>query len=68
MNRKWVMQDVAIRYAYCCAEGGGNPAYCDCAKPDHGTAWVSRKVEAHTVPGTDEWFKRSPTYHPGDLA
>lgn len=25
-------------FAYCCAEGGGDPASCDCVKPDHGTA------------------------------
>lgn len=31
-------------YAYCCAQGGGDPAMCDCVNPDHGTAWF--KVRA----------------------
>ena len=25
-------------YAYCCAEGGGDPASCDCVNKDHGLA------------------------------
>lgn len=61
-------KSVAIAYAFCCAEGGGNPAYCDCAKPDHGTAWREVRVKVDPAPGTDEWLKSSPNYHPGDLA
>jgi hypothetical protein len=29
-----------IPYAYCCAQGGGNTAYCDCVNKDHGTARI----------------------------
>lgn len=25
-------------YAYCCAQGGGNPEHCDCVSKDHGYA------------------------------
>ena len=25
-------------FAYCCAEGGGDPEYCDCVNKNHGTA------------------------------
>ncbi len=26
-------------FAHCCAEGGGNPEYCDCINKNHGTAF-----------------------------
>lgn len=25
-------------FAYCCAQGGGDPAFCDCVNKDHGRA------------------------------
>lgn len=31
----WQTQTQALPYAYCC---NGDPATCDCVKPDHGTA------------------------------
>lgn len=30
----------SVPYAFCCAQGGGDPKYCDCVKKDHGTALI----------------------------
>ncbi len=60
-------ENVEVAVAFCCIEGGSSISGCSCVKPDHGTAWVQRKV-AEPEPGSDAWLKRSPNYHPGDLA
>lgn len=52
-------------FAYCCAEAGGHVEACDCVNKNHGTAWFEVR---DLKPGSDEWLKKSPNYHPGDLA
>lgn len=64
---------VEVHFAYCCAEGGGRVSGCMCLKPDHGTAFVHAGAadsfgRVEPEPGSADWLKRSPNYHPGDLA
>lgn len=37
---------VEIPFAFCCAQGGGDPAACDCVSRDHGIAIVFKKGPA----------------------
>ncbi len=44
-------------YAFCCAEGGGDPKFCDCVNKNHGTAWFDAPKATRRQPDETETLR-----------
>lgn len=65
-TRKWEVWD-EIESSVTCASCGWDGPLADTHFSER--VWPSDKISPDgPAPGTDDWLKRSPQYHPGDLA